>query len=304
MAAKRIQIRLLRWYRRYGRASLPWRTARSPYRTVVSEFMLAQTQVERVVPSFDAFVKAFPNFAALAGAPLADVLRRWKGLGYNSRAVRLHQLARTVMQEYGGTLPSDAHELRALPGMGPYSVAAVRAFAFNLDAAPVDTNVRRIVHRLVYGVEYPPAASARELDECARALVPSARAHDWNSALMDLGASLCTARAPKCLLCPLCPDCAAAPIDAAALEAARAASAKPASPQNALPYVKTRRFARGRIIDRLRDLPPGQRISLLDLHGAVRTSYTGTIEEVREVVAALERDGLVVHDGESVALRE
>ncbi|MFY9718417.1 MAG: A/G-specific adenine glycosylase [Candidatus Cybelea sp.] len=304
MAATRIQTRLLRWYRRYGRASLPWRTVRNPYRTLVSEFMLAQTQVERVVPSFEAFVTAFPNFAALASAPLADVLRRWKGLGYNSRAVRLHQLARVVFEKYGGALPSDPLDLRALPGMGPYSVAAVLAFAFNRDAAPVDTNVRRIVHRLYYGIEHPPVASARELDERARSLVPSGYAHDWSSALMDLGASLCTARAPKCLLCPLRSGCAAAPIDAGALEAARTASAKPASPQNAIPYVRTRRFARGRIIDRLRDLPPGQRISLLDLHGAVRTAYTGTIEEVREVVEALERDGLISHDGESVALRE
>jgi A/G-specific adenine glycosylase len=304
MGEKRIQTGLLRWYRRYGRAALPWRTVRNPYRTLVSEFMLAQTQVERVVPSFEAFVAAFPNFAALASAPLADVLRHWKGLGYNSRAVRLHQLARAVFEKYGGTLPSEAHDLRALPGMGPYSVAAVRAFAFNLDAAPVDTNVRRIVHRLFYGLEHPPAASTRELDERARRLVPPGRAHDWNSALMDLGASLCTARAPKCLLCPLRSDCTAAPIEAAVLDAARAANAKPPSPQNAIPYAKTRRFARGRIIDRLRDLPPGERISLLDLQGAVRPAYTGTIEDVREVVEALERDGLITHDGESVSLRE
>lgn len=304
MAEKRIQADLLRWYRRYGRAALPWRAVRSPYRTLVSEFMLAQTQVERVVPSFEAFVAAFPNFAALASAPVADVLRHWRGLGYNSRAVRLHQLARVVCEKFAGTLPSDAHDLRALPGMGPYSVAAVRAFAFNLDSAPVDTNVRRIMHRLFYGLEHPPAASGRELDERARALLPPGRAHDWNSALMDLGASLCTARAPKCLICPLRSGCAAAPIDAALLEAARATNAKSPSPQNAIPYVKSRRFARGRIIDRLRDLPPGERISLLDLHGAVRAAYTGTIEEVREVVEGLERDGLITHDGESVSLRE
>jgi A/G-specific adenine glycosylase len=191
-----------------------------------------------------------------------------------------------------------------LPGIGPYTVAAIRAFAFNEDDAPVDTNVRRIVHRLFFGIEHPNAASARTLDERARALVPRGRAHDWSSAMMDLGAAVCTARAPKCLLCPLRVDCAAAPVDAARLEAARIAGAKRASPQNAIPFEHSRRYARGRIIDRLRELPPGERISLLDLHSAVPAFSARTVEDLRELVAALEKDGLITHDGECVALRE
>ncbi len=298
------QRSLLRWYGRHGRAALPWRTERSPYRTVVSEFMLAQTQVDRVVPKFEAFVKRFPNFAALSGASLAAVLREWKGLGYNSRALRLHRLARAVAESHGGVLPSESRALRLLPGVGPYTVAAVRAFAFNEDDAPLDTNVRRIVHRLFFGIEYPPQASARELDERARALVPAGRAHDWSSAMMDLGSAICTARAPRCLLCPLRGECAAAPVDAALLESARIAGAKPASPQNALPFEQTRRYARGRIIDRLRDLPPGKRISLLDLHSAIPALAARSVEDFRELLAALEKDGLVTHDGECVALRE
>jgi A/G-specific adenine glycosylase len=267
--------------------------------------MLAQTQVDRVVPRFEVFVERFPGFTALADASLAEVLREWKGLGYNSRAVRLHRLARAVVDEYGGKLPSDAKALRSLPGVGPYTLAAIRAFAFNLDEAPLDTNVRRIVHRIFFGIEHPPAATSRELDERARSLVPQGRAHDWNSAMMDLGALLCTARAPKCLLCPLRADCAAAPVDAAALDFARTANAKRLSPQEAVPYAKSRRYTRGRIVDRLRELPPGERISLLDLALAVRLRLPGrSAEEIREVVAALERDGLISHDGNGISLQE
>jgi A/G-specific adenine glycosylase len=300
-----LQRRLLRWYRSQGRAALPWRRVRSPYRTVVSEFMLAQTQVDRVVPKFEAFVARFPDFASLARGTPGAVLRVWKGLGYNSRAVRLQRLAVAVVEQYGGVLPSEPSALRALPGIGPYTAAAIRAFGFDIDDAPVDTNVARIVHRLCLGIEHPPAADARELHRRARDLVPSGRAHDWNSALMDLGAAICTARAPKCLLCPLLADCEAAPIDAAQLDRARLLDTRPRSPQNALPFERTIRYARGRIVDRLRDLPPGERISLLDLHRAVGPAIPErTIDELHEFVAALERDGLVTRDGNHVALRE
>jgi A/G-specific adenine glycosylase len=297
--------RLLQWYRKHGRSALPWRLSRDAYRSVVSEFMLAQTQVDRVAPKFAAFVERFPNFASLARASAADVLRQWKGLGYNSRAVRLHQLARAVVERYGGRLPQERDALRALPGVGPYTAAAIRAFAFDLDDAPIDTNVRRIVNRLFFGLEYPAPAPARELDRRARALVPPGRAHDWNSALMDLGATICTARAPKCLLCPLRKDCAAAPVDAAQLDHARTQRAKRRSPQSVMPFEQTTRYARGRIVDRLRELPPGGRISLIDLHRSIAPVVPGRgVDEVREFVAALERDGLVTDDGTHVALRE
>jgi A/G-specific adenine glycosylase len=301
----KLQERLLAWYRRHGRAALPWRIARDPYYTLVSEFMLQQTQVDRVAPSFAAFVERFPDVASLARARVADVLRQWKGLGYNSRAVRLKGVADAVVALHGGAIPSDRDALRALPGVGPYTAAAIRAFAFDIDDAPVDTNIRRVMHRLFYGVEYPPAAAARELDRRARELVPPGAAHDWSSAVMDLGATICTARAPKCLLCPLRGDCAAAPIDAAALDASRAATAKARSPQQAMEFERTTRYARGRIVDRLRDLPAGERISLLDLHRAVEPALPGrSVEDVRALVAALERDGLVARDGEHVALPE
>ncbi|MGA8097900.1 MAG: hypothetical protein WB810_04470 [Candidatus Cybelea sp.] len=299
------QRRLLHWYRRHGRSELPWRTTRDPYRTVVSEFMLAQTQVERVVPKFETFVARFPGFASLARATAADVLREWKGLGYNSRAVRLRRLARDVVTRHGGNLPAEREQLRMLPGIGPYTAAAIRAFAFDIDDAPIDTNVRRIVNRLFFGLEYPHGAAPRELDARARELVPRGRAHDWNSALMDLGSSVCTARAPKCLLCPLRSECSSAPVYATLLERLRAAAPASRSPQNSIPFERTSRYARGRILDRLRDLPPGRRISLLDLHCAIGHAVPGrSVEEVSKLVDALLRDGLVTRDGTGVALPE
>jgi A/G-specific adenine glycosylase len=266
--------------------------------------MLQQTQVDRVLPKYLAFVARFPDFASLAAAATSEVLRLWQGLGYNSRAVRLKQLAQVVVERFRGRMPQDEESLRSLPGVGPYTVAAIRAFAFNLDDAAIDTNVRRVVHRVLHGVEHPPAAAEREIDVSAHALVPHGRGHDWNSAMMDLGATLCTARAPKCLLCPLQTVCAAAPVDAAALEVARSTHARPRSPQENIPFEHTTRYARGRVIDRLRDLPPGQRISLLDLHRDIGPRLRRTPDELRAIVEALVRDGLVDLQDQQVALQD
>lgn len=296
---------LLSWYAMHGRHELPWRRVRDPYYNLVAEFMAQQTQLERVAQKFEEFIAHFPTIAALARASAADVLRSWQGLGYNSRAIRLHESARAIVERHGGVIPNDVDALRALPGVGPYTAAAMRAFGYNLDDAPVDVNVRRIVHRVRFGMEYPAKANARELDAQALALVPRGRAHDWNSALMDLGTAICTARAPKCLICPVREHCAASPVDAAELESARRAHAKAPSPQEKLPFERTTRFARGRIIERLRALPPGQRISLLDLHGDLTPVLPDrSFEEMSALVVTLERDGLIARDGERIALRE
>jgi len=298
----KIQNALLKWYAASGRAHLPWRQTRDPYSIVVSEMMLQQTQVDRVLPKYLEFLQRFPTFERLAAATAADVLRIWKGLGYNSRAVRLQQLARETVVRFGGKLPKDAAQLSELPGMGPYTIAAVRAFAFDCDDAAIDTNVRRVAHRVLHGLEIPPAVSTRALDEDARAVVPYGRGHDWNSAMMDLGATICTARAPKCLLCPLKNECAAAPVDAVALERLRKRHVK-RSPQESVPFEQTTRFARGRIIDRLRELPTGAAISLLDLYRDV--DFAGrSVDEVRAIVGGLQRDGLVAEKGERYALAE
>lgn len=299
-----VRRKLLAWYAENGRAHLPWRETRDPYSILVSEVMLQQTQVDRVLPKYLAFLERFPTFEALAAASRADVLRMWKGLGYNSRAVRLAQLAQEVTQRLGGRLPSDAAQLSQLPGLGPYTIAAVRAFAFDLDDAALDTNVRRVTHRVFHGVEFPKAVPQAKLDEEARAAVPKGKGHDWNSAMMDLGATICTARAPKCLLCPLQQSCAAAPVDPVRLEELRKEHARKPSPQEAIPFERTTRFARGRIIDRLRELPAGKAVSLLDLHRDVEALKERTADEVGVVLSALVRDGLVAERNERYSLVE
>lgn len=264
--------------------------------------MLQQTQVERVIPLYAAFLDAFPDVRALAAAEAGDVLRLWRGLGYNSRAVRFHALAQTVVREHGGVLPTEREALLALPGIGPYTASALRAFAFELDDVALDTNVRRIVHRTAFGVEHPPLAAERELDALARASVPRGSAHEWNSAMMDVGATICTARAPKCLLCPLRDSCVAAPVDAADL-ATRAARHAKRSPQEAIPFERTTRYLRGRIVDRLRDLPAGETLHLDDLIASLATVVPeDRLAEIATIADALERDGLVVRSSSTIRL--
>ncbi|HTX03034.1 MAG TPA: hypothetical protein VMD07_05085 [Candidatus Acidoferrales bacterium] len=297
-----LSTELLAWYSAHGRAALPWRTTRDAYRIVVSEFMLQQTQVERVVPSYTRFIDMYPSFETLAGASRADVVRSWKGLGYNMRAVRLHELACAVVVRYGGKLPSGLEQLCALPGVGPYTAAAIRAFAFEIDEVAIDVNIRRVVHRIQFGLEHPPRANAKEIDDAARALLPRGRAHDWNSAMMDLGATICTARVPKCAHCPLRAACAAAPHGEA--EIARSSQARLAAkrqgPQARLPFPKTRRYVRGRILDQLRMLEPGEVVLPADLVARVGLAHGNSFDEI---VDGMERDGLVVRDCGGIRLR-
>lgn len=294
---------LFAWYERHGRTHLPWRRDPSPYHVIVSETMLQQTQVDRVIPLYEAFLAAFPDFAALASASRADVLRLWKGLGYNSRAVRLHELSRRVLEYHGGELPRDPELLRALPGVGPYTLAAILAFAYNEPAVAFDTNLRRIVHRVGWGVEHPYLAPLGAIEDQAARLLNRRRSREWNSAMMDLGATLCTARAPKCLLCPLQKLCRAAPVDAASLAIRARAATKKGGPQAQLRFEETTRYARGRIIDRLRALPAGERISFLDLHDDLRPQLGGRDEaEIDRIVTALVQDGLVDHNERGVCL--
>ena len=300
-----LQTGVLDWFGKYGRQGLPWRETRDPYCILVSEFMLQQTQVDRVVPKYRAFIARFPGFAQLANASTAEVLREWKGLGYNSRAIRLQKIARIVVEQFGGNMPRQREALLALPGIGAYTAAAVRAFAFEEDDVPIDTNIRRVIHRWLHGVEFPPRMSAAQMEAEARRIVPPGRGHDWNSALMDLGATICTARTPKCLLCPARRECKAAPVDSKELERLRGLHSKKRSPQESIPFEQTTRFARGRIVDRLRELPPGSRISFLDLHRDLRAILPPqTLGGMEKTLQSLERDGIVRRDGESFALSE
>jgi A/G-specific adenine glycosylase len=206
---RRFQRRLLAWYARHGR-DLPWRRTRAPYRVLVSEIMLQQTQVERVIPKYRQFLRAYPTLRALAAAPVEEVRRLWYPLGYNARPVRLHAIARESVARYGGRLPDTAEALRALPGIGRYTAGAVLSFAYGRDAAVLDTNVRRVLTRVFLG----PRRAARlrgdgALWAMAAALVPAGRGSDFNQALMDFGATWCTARRPRCPACPMRAFCAA-----------------------------------------------------------------------------------------------
>jgi A/G-specific adenine glycosylase len=218
--------------------------------------------------------------------------------------VRLHALACAVVERHGGELPSETDALRALPGVGAYTAAAVRAFAFERADAAMDVNLRRVVHRVRFGLEHPPLADARALDTLALAAVPSGAAHDWNSALMDLGATICTARAPKCLVCPLRAACAAAPVDPYELAERARAHAKRKPPQSALPFERTTRFLRGRVIDRLRDIPPRQTIGIDALERDLAALIPADrLHELPNIVDALVRDGIVTRVAHGVRLR-
>jgi A/G-specific adenine glycosylase len=183
-----------------GWRELPWRRTRDPWAVLVSELMLQQTQAARVVPHWRAFVQRWPTPTACATADAADVVRAWAGLGYNRRALNLHRCAVAVTASHGGALPDDVRALEALPGIGPYTARAVLAFAFGRDVGVVDVNVARVLARAV--------GTTRPAQEVADALVPPGQGWAWNQALLDLGATVCTARRPRCGTCPVARRCA------------------------------------------------------------------------------------------------
>ncbi|HSL23464.1 MAG TPA: A/G-specific adenine glycosylase [Vicinamibacterales bacterium] len=200
---RKFRVKLLAWYRAHGR-DLPWRRTRDPYRVLVSEIMLQQTQVDRVLPKYEEWLEKFPTLEALAAADPHDVARTWYPLGYNIRPRRLHAIANEAVARYGGDLPADAEALRAFKGIGPYTAGAVLSFAFGKRAAILDTNVARVLHRVFVARGDAKAHAARKhLWELSRTVLPARHVYDFNQALMDLGATVCTARAPRCDICPL-----------------------------------------------------------------------------------------------------
>lgn len=202
---------LLTWYDRHRRA-LPWRAAPGerpdPYRVWLSEIMLQQTTVRAVAPYFARFIARWPDVRALAAASLEDVLRLWAGLGYYARARNLHACAQVVARDLGGCFPATETALAALPGIGPYTAAAIAAIAFDEPAAAVDGNVERVTARL-FAVDQEMPAAKPYIRKLVQSLIPSARAGDFAQALMDLGATICTPRRPACAICPWTQACAA-----------------------------------------------------------------------------------------------
>jgi A/G-specific adenine glycosylase len=255
---------LLRWYADVAR-DLPWRRTRDPYRILVSEVMLQQTQAERVVPYYRAFIARFPDADRLAAAPLAAVLAAWSGLGYNRRAVALQRAAAVVATS---GWPRDAAGLQALPGVGPYTAAAVASFAFGERVAAVDTNVRRVIERWDRRARTPGALQRR----AQRLLEQSGDEHhaSWNQALMELGATVCRARAADCVACPVASGCRS-----------DGRPVRPRAQPNRLsdPFEETDRYVRGRVVAAL--------VDGVELPGGIASA------RIDRALEGLHRDGLV-----------
>lgn len=268
---------LLRWYDANGRHNLPWRRSRDPYTVLVSEIMLQQTQVDRVIPYFEAWMKRWPTPDALAGATPAEVLTAWAGLGYNRRAIWLREAAQQLeAKPYANIVPVE--ELERLRGVGTYTARAVASFAGEHRVAAVDTNVGRVLARVVLG-KPNPVGYAPHLQRIAEKSLPVRRSRDWNLALMDLGAMVCKANAPRCAQCPFSRSCLWLKRGCPATSA-RDRGRKP-------PFGETSRFARGRIVDALRDVPS---TTVQELAALLPEGHR---ERLDAYLAGLERDGLV-----------
>ena len=255
----------MRHYARHAR-DLPWRRTRDPYAVLVSEVMLQQTQVSRVLPAYRSFLKRYPTLRALARAPLGEVLRAWSGLGYNRRARDLWRSARL----HPRSLPRDTAHLDALPGVGPYTAGAVACFAYGARVPFADTNIRRVLGRVLLG----RVASEREARGLDAALLPRRNADRWHHALMDLGATVCVSRSPRCAACPI-----------ASLCRARAGGDVPqATPRRQPAFATSDRRRRGRIIAALANARGGL---------AVGTLARRIDRRAVDLVATLEREGLL-----------
>jgi A/G-specific adenine glycosylase len=258
----------------YGerRDRYPWRRRPDPYRVLVSEVMLQQTQASRVGPAFERFVRAFPDAASLAAASPADVLRAWGSLGYNRRAVALHAAAREIVSRHGGRVPVEVDVLRTLPGVGPYTAAAVASIAGGAVVPAVDTNVARVVRRVRLGTD---AATRREVDAAARSWIDRADPAAWNQALMDVGREHCRPQ-PRCVACPLARGC----------RFRRAGALPIASSRKQPPFPGSFRQVRGAVVRALRASPSATLAALARDLGE-------PVPRVAEAVAALSAEGVI-----------
>lgn len=282
----RFQTAVSRWYRRHGRA-LPWRGERNPYRVLLSEVMLQQTQVHRVLEKYPSFLRRFPSLRVLANARRADVIRVWKGMGYNNRAVRLHQLAQIVSTGHNGSIPATEKELTALPGIGRYTARAVLNSSFGVPVPVVDVNIQRFFSRHFWRMtSLAGMVPLRRVEALAESVFPARRGYEWNQAVMDLGAMVCTSRSPKCASCPVAPSCRSR-------TRMRAARTTPGTSEPSL-YGVPDRLYRGRIINHLRALKDGRTVSLENLGTHIVPRFTRRNGAwLRRVLTKLERDGLV-----------
>jgi A/G-specific adenine glycosylase len=283
---------ILAWYADHGR-QLAFRRTNDPYAVLVSEAMAQQTQAARAALHWERFMERFPTVEALAAATPADVLRAWQGLGNDRRALALWRAARVIVAEHGGSVPRSVPTLEALPGVGPYTARAVAAIAFGAAVGAVDVNVRRVLGRLVDGSSAGPvgARRARDVQQLADEAVPPDRAAAWTHALMDLGATVCRSREPRCGDCPAAAWCLFA-AGARPMATDVIVQAMPArrGRVRATPFRATNRWLRGRILDRLRAATDGEWVGL---DGPIGDHPH---ERVRAAVRALAADGIIELD--------
>jgi A/G-specific adenine glycosylase len=265
---ERIKGALISWFEGHAR-DLPRRRTRDPWRVLVSEVMLQQIQVQRAVPFYERFLARFPTLEALADAPLAQAIRVWEDLGRYRRIVYLHKTARILIEEHDGRILSDPEDLQKLPGIGPYTAGAVACFAFERDAAFMDTNLRMVLRRYFFGLKAATSATEKEILQIAKEFVPSGRGWLWNQALMETGALVCTARRPRCEGCPLREGCRAR------METTSAGWPKLERKVPAYRYENSNRYYRGRVLVELRRVSSsgGAGIVLRELGRRVRQDF-------------------------------
>ncbi len=307
----RVHSSLLQWYAAEQR-DLPWRATNDPYAILVSEIMLQQTQVDRVLPKYRQFLAAFPTLADLASASTSDVISVWVPLGYNRRAVSLQSIARQVLNDYGGRIPDTIDELLKLKGIGRYTAGAIACFAYHKQVATVDTNIRRVLHRIFIGLEQlQPRLNDAEMLTIAEQVLPAGEAYNWNQALMDLGATVCTSHSPNCISCPLQQSCCACaemsqyslfPSGSVLRQLRKVAEKKP-DYQVSRPFKSTNRYFRGRIVALLRGLSSSIRMPLTDLGQQLKADFSaGDLPWLQKIVDGLVKDGLVDRTEDGVKL--
>lgn len=278
--ADEIHQAVLTWYASHAR-DLPWRRPEaSPWAVLVSEIMLQQTPVSRVLPVYETWMETWPTPTDLAQDAPGEAVRAWGRLGYPRRALRLHASAMAIVERHGGEVPSDIDELRALPGIGDYTAAAVATFAFGQSHAVLDTNVRRVLERVVGGEEYPPASLTKAERQRAIDLLPPDDAPTWSVGVMELGALVCTATNPRCADCPVHDACA------------WRQAGKPSyagAPRKVQTYAGTDRQCRGRLLAVLRDAPGSVNAAAL--------VKAWSIDDQRDrALKSLLEDGLIVEE--------
>ena len=284
---------ILRWYAHHGR-NLPWRLPAhrdrgiaNPYRILISEIMLQQTQVSRVLIKYPRFLRRFPTLRSLAKARRRDVVMEWQGMGYNNRAVRLHKLARIVMQAHNGGIPREYDQLISLPGIGRYTANALRASAFAEAVPVIDVNVQRVLSRIFWKMGTTKHVQPlKQILGLAENLLPSGRAYDWNQALMDLGARLCTARNPQC------GDCPATSLCASRFSMSRIVMHEPKR-EPSLEGIPNRMY-RGRIVEILRHTMGARRLRADQLGKQIHSSFGRRHTNwFRGLLSGLKEDGLI-----------